>query len=251
MLPNHSMRLSFVFGVSLLFSLVVSEDASSDLSRDRVDCHEDGAELEIALKACERLASAETSDMGAMARNWSSLAVHYKRAGRMEAALLSVDLAIRIQPDNADTRAFRGTLLLKLGRSEEAGTEFTKALELDPVNFGSLLGRGHIYSNSGLYDQALADFDSILAVYPNEELALLGRASVHLTNENYAAMLKDLDAAIKINPENGDTYFTRGIANLGLENLIRAEQDFEKAYALGVRTPGLLLAREKMKQLTK
>ena len=61
-----------------------------------------------------------------------TLGLCYGELGRLEEALASLDVAVRMAPDLPRARYNRGFALLELNRSSEAIEEFQRVLELDP-----------------------------------------------------------------------------------------------------------------------
>src|SRR4051812_34868779 len=89
-------------------------------------------------------------------------AIRLYNAGRDREALAAFDAAIRLDPEAAPTRRYRGALLSRLGQHEQALLDLGKAIELDPKDAGAYKDRGGVYNRLGAYAQALRDLDESL-----------------------------------------------------------------------------------------
>jgi len=84
--------------------------------------------LEQAEKEWSEVLRAASSDPD----NWMGLAALYRREGRLDEALRTIDRALELDPKRADLRTERGRILRGQNEARAARSEFQRALELDP-----------------------------------------------------------------------------------------------------------------------
>jgi Flp pilus assembly protein TadD len=56
-----------------------------------------------------------------------------------QAALREIELALELNPEDAESHNLRGNILVELGRPQEAAQAYRRALEIDPLNSSALL----------------------------------------------------------------------------------------------------------------
>lgn len=135
------------------------------------------------------------------------------------------------------------------GRYEEAIVLLNKALEIDPENIYALLNRAVDKSILGDYEGAINDYSKVIEIDPRNTLALLNRGKNKKRMENYIGAIEDFDRAIKTkggelvyidiveNPllDNGFEFdaqmeeirFERGISRYNIDSLKTAFEDFD------------------------
>ena len=90
-----------------------------------------------------------TESHPAEARGWYNLGLLEKSAGNSEAALAAFSRALIIDPDDADTYYFLGTLNAELHHPAEAIKEFQAALKINPYHISAEFGLAQAYQRSG------------------------------------------------------------------------------------------------------
>lgn len=114
-----------------------------------------------------------------------------------EAAARDLDLALRLEPDNAELLLLRAGFLIRSGDLKRAADDLAKVLSQDPENQDALILTGRIKYESG-------DF---------------GGASIHLTKSIRVA-------------KSPEAYFWRGECGVKLKILEQAASDFENSLEL-------------------
>lgn len=120
---------------------------------------------------------------------------HYKQAlqaydkRNMEEALLAMEQAIIMLPDESEYWAARGLFYLEDGINDKAAADFEQALRLHPYEPLAHYGRGVIAYNSRNWDEALAHFTDAYRADPKrpETLYYLGLTH-HRRRENRYAL---------------------------------------------------------------
>ena len=85
-------------------------------------------------------------------------------------ALVDLNKAIALTPEDSRALAYRGAAHLWLDRNGEALADLDKAIELDPDYQWAIARRGETYRQMGRYEQALADFDKGIELDPDQRL---------------------------------------------------------------------------------
>lgn len=93
-----------------------------------------------------------------------ALAVTLGILGKNEDALVYLDRARLLQPENANVLWNRGVALFSLGRYEEALDSFDRTIEIDEFIHLSYVARGLVLDRLGRFNEALPAFDKALAI---------------------------------------------------------------------------------------
>lgn len=96
-----------------------------------------------------------------------------------DAALLDVQEALKLEPENCDALWGRGKISLQKGNWEEALSDFQTVLSLDPDHSFALFDRGTIYKQQKKFSEALADFKHSLENLDYDEQELAASCCLH------------------------------------------------------------------------
>jgi tetratricopeptide (TPR) repeat protein len=194
--------------------------------------------------------------------------ITYLQAGQ-DAALALTDLqsAVALEPNSPDYQYLLGLALAKNEDYDKAIEAFTTALQLQPDDLQILMSRGDAHSTTKDFTGAIADYNIAFALAPNSADILVHRGAAYTGLKNNAAAMADFAQALRIDPNAPDVYLHRGNLrlwnlrdlsgairdyNLGIKqnpncascylgrgqayrvggNLLRADQDWERAAAL-------------------
>lgn len=118
-----------------------------------------------------------------------ALAFVAQRAGRMDAALASMRMAVGLAPESAQLQLELGQVLAARGRIEDAFVPFEEAVRLEPglVQGWWLLGMSHY--NTGREDAAAGALRRALALAPGRVDIRRGLAEVEFSLEHFADAL--------------------------------------------------------------
>jgi len=143
---------------------------------------------------------------------------------RYEEALLALDRAVDMEPENPAAHYNRGIILRDLGRLDEALVEYDRVLEIDFTLNLAHGNRGVILTELGRFDEALAAAVQALELKPNDTQGLNNRIStlIHLTR--YEEALEYSDAALGIYPNLTSIMYNKACA---LSKLERGESALE------------------------
>jgi len=129
-------------------------------------------------------------------------------AGDYEVALSYFELAVAIDPRDAETWFRIGVCRAELGRYKEAMGAFTEAIRINPDDAEAHYNLGAAYQDLGLHQEAIASYKEAIRINPDYGEAYLGLA---------VAAYK---LAIRINPDDAEAHY-----NLGLVYLITGDRD--------------------------
>ncbi len=99
-------------------------------------------------------------------------------------AIDDLNLAIEVEPKNADAFAFRASAYRMVDADDLAAEDSTHALLLDPVNLSALLERGNLHRMKGRNDSARQDWLKILELAPDSDTANAARANIEKLDVN-------------------------------------------------------------------
>lgn len=140
--------------------------------------------------------------------------------GKPEMALVHLNRAQQMAPENVEIRAFKGEMLLEQGATEAALREFRAVLEKHPDHAGAHEGAGVVFYLAGLDEEAESHLQSALEADPSRWKA-----------NCYYGVLHDRRG----NPERADEHFrkalrsadgkdaARVINNLGVTHMARGQ----------------------------
>ncbi len=155
--------------------------------------------------------------------------------GKHQLAIADYDLAIKLDPKEAEAYANRASALANAGQNEKA----LAVREPGAVDaHGSLrywLARGEIYALLKNPKAAIEDLTQAIKLRPQLAMLYRARANLHIDAKQYQPALQDLDEAVRIDPNEPDTRAGRGMLHSHIGNTEAAKADL--AYALRLR-PG-------------
>jgi tetratricopeptide (TPR) repeat protein len=94
-------------------------------------------------------------------------AVEYESMGKYESALMALDEALAIQPDNSDAWLIKGVLLGKQGRCSEAQKCYDKILEYNPQSADAWRLKAATYSSLDQHEKAIECFLYAIKIKPD------------------------------------------------------------------------------------
>lgn len=152
-------------------------------------------------------------------------------------ALIFLNKAIDIEPEDATFYNSRGFTYECIQDYNNAIADYTKALTLKPDYAVAYNNRGHAYNEMNLYDNAIKDFkqaietDSKIAA-PHKNIGLL-----YYNHKDYMKSLYELNEAIKIDPKYKEAYEIRAKVYFALEYYEEAKADEELIKELDTNDP--------------
>ncbi len=198
----------------------------------------DGAARAYAKAAEEVLSDAESYDMRGFM---------YFVSGQEELALADYEASLALDPNNADTLAWRGICRMRLKRYDAAIADFTRLIGMRPLEARGYWRRGEALVLTGKHAEALRDLDRAIALGDDE------RGSAHLARGMAQQALGDLDAALS----SYDTAIERDSSNVSArlrrfqiyseqEDWERCQIDADALLASAPDSPSMLLAHARL-----
>jgi predicted O-linked N-acetylglucosamine transferase (SPINDLY family) len=121
---------------------------------------------------------------------------------RLPAALAAFDRAWSRAPEFLPALLNRGNALLYLNRPAEALNSFERVIAADSLNAEATLNRGRALSSLGRRPEALESFTRAIALAPGHIDALIARADLLCRSGRLAEGLQDLDRVLALDPDH-------------------------------------------------
>jgi len=123
---------------------------------------------------------------------------------KMDEAILAMEQAIELLPNNAEYYAARGFFYLEDGIIDKAGEDFEQALTTHPYEPLAHYGRGMIAYNARNWDEALAHFTDAYRSDPDRVETLYYLAIVHHHKHQNARASEVMQQAAQLMEVRGD-----------------------------------------------
>lgn len=246
--------------------------ARADVKAFVEGCSDPEAAPEQAIRLCTL--ALKTNELGPIgeAQTFYTRGNAFLEQGETRLALRDYDSANKRDDSMFLVWEARGRALFRLGRVPEAYQSFDKALQLNPDDRQARVGRGASAAALGRPEEALQDLDAAIAEAPDDPTAHFHRAMAFIALENPpqavsalgevialsprygkayhlrgqlregdlpAEAMADYDTAINLEPENGSYYYSRGLLRDAQGDKASADDDFRRAWELGVRNEQL------------
>lgn len=171
---------------------------------------------------------------------------NYRAAMEQCTYLLSLT---QVEYTPAEIYLLRGTAAMQAKLYTDARRDLEEVLRRTPSSEVALITLALTEHAEGRSSQAFDRLNLYLQQHPQAVRALAARAHLEAQAQQYEAALLDLDKAISIEPHNGAHYAARAEIFLATERPKAAQQDIERAVALGY--PVEQLPRPERKATTK
>lgn len=152
--------------------------------------------------------------------------------GRFEEALALIEVAVRINPRNAEALANYGHALKSLKRFEEALAAYDRALAIEPRFAAAHHHRASVLQELRHHDEALTGFGRALALNPRAFEALHNRGLLLINMGHDAEAAADLKQAVALRPDAAESWNNLGNALANLGEIEEALESYDRALAL-------------------
>ncbi|MTJ06427.1 tetratricopeptide repeat-containing serine protease family protein [Anabaena sp. UHCC 0204] len=173
--------------------------------------------------------------------------------GDKQAAITDYNQAIKINPNDADAYYNRGNVRSALGDKQAAITDYSQAIKINPNYAYAYYNRGNARSALGDKQAAIADYNQAIKINPNYAIAYISRGNARSDLGDKQAAITDYNQAIKINPNDAYAYHGRGNAYAALGDKFKAISDFQQAVRLYQQQGGnekwLKIAQDRIREL--
>lgn len=149
-----------------------------------------------------------------------------------ERALVLIERALDVHPNDAVAHYNRGTTLQALGQWDSALAAFDRALELDDTRADAHLNRGIVQRERGQPEGALASYERALSLRPEFAQGYCNRGNALRDLDRLMEAVADYDRAIELQPEFAEAYCNRANVLRDLGKTAAALADYDRALAL-------------------
>ena len=158
------------------------------------------------------------------------------RRQKYKDAIPEYDMAIRRDPDHAETYYQRGLVKFHLGQYEGAVTDFDMAIDRNSDYAEAYFQRGLANAENEKYREAITDYDKAIHRGFDTADVYYNRGNINARLQEYGAAAEDYDKAIHRGFDTADVYYNRGIMSALLEIYEAALEDYDKAIRRGLNT---------------
>ena len=151
---------------------------------------------------------------------------------QFEAAVMSFDNAIRINPDYFQAHNNKGNALKEEGKFEAAEICYTKALQINPEYFEAHANLAKIRQLQGNLEEAIESYEQAVNLKPESFELHLDMAKALTANGQLEVAVQSYRAAIQLNREHSDAHFKSSVILLELGRFEEAEVDLIETISL-------------------
>jgi tetratricopeptide (TPR) repeat protein len=130
----------------------------------------------------------------------------------------------------------RGAANGATGNYEQALKDLSEGLSIDPANKNGYFNRSIVYFNVRQFDNALKDYQEYLKYDPNNGNIWYEQGMLLRSMNRSAEAIPCLDNAIRLKPDMGIAYMERARAKAQNGDKAGAQQDYQRAARLGMKT---------------
>lgn len=153
-----------------------------------------------------------------------------------KSALGDMDMAIKLQPENAGFYINRAYLRYMTDDIYGAFDDYEHALKLNPLNTLALFNRGLLRAEVHDTNKAIEDFSSVINLNPDDYKTLYNRSILLAEIGDFDSALADLNRVIEAYPDFAAAYFLRYDIKRRKGDMASAEKDYNKSLALAKQT---------------
>jgi tetratricopeptide (TPR) repeat protein len=158
------------------------------------------------------------------------------RREKYKDAIPEYDMAIRRDPDRAETYYQRGLVKFHLRQYEGAVTDFYMAIDRNSDYAEAYFQRGLANAENEKYREAITDYDKAIHRGLDTADIYYNRGNINARLQEYEAAAEDYDEAIYRGLDTADVYYNRGIMSALLEIYEAALGDYDEAIRRGFDT---------------
>lgn len=171
---------------------------------------------------------------------WKMLGVVLVQMGRSADALLPMQAAATLLPNDAETHNNLGIVFQNLDRLAEAETSYRRALQIQPGYYQAHSNLGSTLQALERLDEAETSYRHALQINPDYARAYsnLGTTLLALGRFDEAATI--CRRSLQISPQNAETHYNLGLILKNLGNLSEAEASYRQALQIQPGFPDAL-----------
>lgn len=139
-------------------------------------------------------------------------AAAYYAGGEYDKAIIELEKAIELEPDNNIAYTDLAASYFKNGDYENAVVTWSEVIQFNPDEAGPYYERGLSYFNLKGYDQAIDDLTQSIDLDATNADAYSVRGKSYAFLEKYEQAIPDFTQAIELDPASDEAYFNRAVA---------------------------------------
>jgi tetratricopeptide (TPR) repeat protein len=136
---------------------------------------------------------------------------NYRAAGRYKEAAIEYETALRLQPQDVETRTLYGEMLSRYGSKSAAQTEFEQAKAEDPTDSRVYYKQGNAYYDQQKFDLAIGSYLRAVNLDPQNKFAQNNLGVVYMEKGDYAKAVQRFKKVLEIDPN-----YDMAVLNLGI-----------------------------------
>ncbi len=173
---------------------------------------------------------------------WRHLGIAYKEQENYPAAVAALEKARSYKEfDAADMFATSGLCYGKVGRYAEALLDLNRALLMNPEDPESNNNKGLYLFESGMIDSSITYFDRAIALKRDFHQAYYNKGNTFARKGDYAEALRLYSKALEINPSSVDALMNSGNCFAVMNRLPEALEYFKRVEKLEPNNPKMLM----------
>jgi len=183
------------------------------------------------------LTEARTSCRRAIGLNQKLFDVHLimgliqNTAGQYQDAIISLESALKVQPESADALRELANTYVAAGRPDEAEASFKRLIRLRPDDWSAYKDLGVFYNSRGRLNDAVSNFKRVVDLTPDNYLGYRSLGGLYLKLKDYRNAEIALKHSLELQPSDA------GYSNLAILYYLRgryseAGENFRKAIEL-------------------
>ncbi len=165
---------------------------------------------------------------------WINRAVALTRLGRLQEALTSLDVALRLGSSGPAWHVKANTLSL-LGRRNEAYEAYSHSLKLEPRNVKTWIDQGLFLGGAGALQEAVDSLNQALRLNPRHPTAWTALGMTFVNADQPAEAIHCLATSVRLQPRQPVVWAYLGDVHLDLGQSTEARSCFEQALATDPR----------------
>jgi len=164
-----------------------------------------------------------------------------RKAGRLEAAIATLERARDASPDDVSVAVMLGSYLGETGRPGEAAELLLPFATREDPPLDVLTTRAIALSRTGRTADALEAFEEVRRRDPGNPITTVEIATVHLAAGDTGAAAREFEAALRLNPDVALAHHHLGLLALARGDRAEAEKRLRRALALDPASADTLL----------
>jgi protein O-mannosyl-transferase len=132
------------------------------------------------------------------------LGLAYENQGETRAAVREYQIALQINPTDAETHNNIGGIYFQQDRMEDALKEYQTALKYRPGSDTAHYNAGNAYFSLGRLDEAMREYKAALKINPDDAAAHNNLGVVYLMQGRLDEALGEIGRALKLDPQYAD-----------------------------------------------